>query len=78
MYIFVYTYTFIHKYMCIYTYMCRGETKAAVNLNFWITNEDANLNKESGGLVIYTQKPPSHWTFEQYNQLAEVSVYECA
>ena len=28
-------------------------------------NVDANLDKTSGGLVIYTKKPPPHWTFEQ-------------
>ena len=43
----------------------RSLIQAAVNLNFWLTPEDANLDKKSGGLVIYTQKPPAHWTFEQ-------------
>mmetsp|Transcript_15343 Transcript_15343/g.38557 ORF Transcript_15343/g.38557 Transcript_15343/m.38557 type:complete len:411 (+) Transcript_15343:161-1393(+) len=45
--------------------------EAAVNLNFWVTPEDANLDKESGGLVVYTKKPPPDWTFDMYNQFAE-------
>ena len=52
----------------------RSLIQAAVNLNFWLTPEDANLDKKSGGLVIYTQKPPAHWTFEQYNQVTQGSV----
>jgi hypothetical protein len=60
-----------YKYDERYTGINIHADQAAVNLNFWITNEDANLDKTSGGLVIYTKKPPAHWTFEQYNQLAE-------
>lgn len=60
-----------YKYDERYTGINIHADQAAVNLNFWITNEDANLDKTSGGLVIYTKKPPAHWTFEQYNQLTE-------
>mmetsp|Transcript_23895 Transcript_23895/g.59010 ORF Transcript_23895/g.59010 Transcript_23895/m.59010 type:complete len:407 (-) Transcript_23895:98-1318(-) len=63
-----------YKYDERYTGINVHADEAAVNLNFWITNEDANLNKESGGLVVYTKKPPADWTFEQYNQLAEGGV----
>jgi hypothetical protein len=62
-----------YKYDDRYTGINLHADQAAVNLNFWITNEDANLNKESGGLVVYTKKPPPHWTFEQYNQVTEGS-----
>lgn len=41
--------------------------EAAVNVNFWLTPNDANLDKTSGGLVIYTAKPPADWKFSQYN-----------
>lgn len=34
---------------------------AAVNLNFWITPDDANLDPESGGLVVWDQPPPAAW-----------------
>jgi len=40
---------------------------AAVNVNFWITPDKANLDPESGGLVIYGVDAPSHWNFLMYN-----------
>ena len=41
--------------------------QAAVNVNIWITPEDANLDKSSGGLVVFTAKPPPDWDFAAYN-----------
>jgi tetratricopeptide (TPR) repeat protein len=40
---------------------------AAVNINFWITPDDANLDPESGGLVVWDKPAPLEWTFEEYN-----------
>lgn len=40
---------------------------AAVNVNFWITPDDANLNPETGGLVVYDKEAPKEWNFKQYN-----------
>ena len=40
---------------------------AAVNVNFWVTPEDACLDKETGGMLIYDIPAPRHWTFEDYN-----------
>lgn len=40
---------------------------AAVNVNFWITPDEANVNPEGGGLVIYDRPAPLDWTFAQYN-----------
>jgi hypothetical protein len=40
---------------------------AAVNVNFWITPNEANLDPESGGLVIWDKPAPLEWTFAQYN-----------
>ena len=40
---------------------------AAVNLNFWITPDICNLNKDSGGMIIYTKPAPINWTFQEYN-----------
>jgi tetratricopeptide (TPR) repeat protein len=34
---------------------------AAVNVNFWITPDDANLDPASGGLVVWDQPPPADW-----------------
>jgi hypothetical protein len=48
---------------------------AAVNVNFWITPDDANLDAESGGLVIHGVEAPLHWDFSMYNaRLHEVIV----
>jgi hypothetical protein len=40
---------------------------AAVNVNFWITPDEANLDPESGGLIIWDKPAPQEWTFAQYN-----------
>ena len=40
---------------------------AAVNVNFWITAEDANLNPDSGGLLVYSENAPRDWSFAKYN-----------
>jgi len=40
---------------------------AAVNVNFWITPDFANLDPQSGGLVIWDQAAPSEWDFAAYN-----------
>ena len=40
---------------------------AAVNLNFWIAPDDANLDPETGGLVLYTKEAPLSWDFRRYN-----------
>ena len=40
---------------------------AAVNVNFWITPDEANLDPESGGLIIWDKPAPLEWSFAQYN-----------
>lgn len=40
---------------------------ANVNVNFWITPEDACADKATGGMVIYDVPAPASWTFEDYN-----------
>ena len=40
---------------------------ANVNVNFWITPEDACEDKTTGGMVIYDVPAPADWTFEHYN-----------
>ena len=37
-------------------------------MNFWITPDDANLDPESGGLVVYKREAPLEWDFEEYNK----------
>ncbi len=40
---------------------------AAVNVNFWITPDEANRDPGSGGLVVHTARAPSDWAFRSYN-----------
>jgi tetratricopeptide (TPR) repeat protein len=40
---------------------------AAVNVNFWITPDEANLDAATGGLVVYDKEAPLSWNFKEYN-----------
>jgi len=40
---------------------------AAINVNFWITPDEANRDPESGGLIVWDTPAPLDWTFAQYN-----------
>ena len=40
---------------------------AAVNVNFWITPDEANLDPMHGGLVIWDVAAPLDWDFSRYN-----------
>ena len=44
---------------------------AAVNVNFWITQATANLNPESGGLIVHNTPAPLEWDFKTYNSNKE-------
>ncbi len=41
---------------------------AAVNVNFWITPDDANLDPEGGGLIVWDKEAPTDWDFERFNR----------
>lgn len=45
---------------------------AAINVNLWITPTGANLDRESGGLVVYGLDAPPHWDFDTYNGKLDV------
>ena len=40
---------------------------ADFSLNLWITPDSANLDPNSGGLVVWDKTAPSDWTFDAYN-----------
>src|SRR4029077_18591034 len=40
---------------------------AAINVNLWITPDDANLDPKSGGLVIWDKAAPLDWDFVKYH-----------
>ena len=40
---------------------------AAVNVNLWVTPDEANLDPSSGGLVVYAHDKPPDWRFHRFN-----------
>ena len=40
---------------------------AAVNVNFWLAPDDATLDPDSGGLVVWDKEAPLAWNFDDYN-----------
>jgi tetratricopeptide (TPR) repeat protein len=44
---------------------------AAVNANFWITPDEANLDPDRGGMIVWDKPAPLDWDFKQYNQNEE-------
>lgn len=40
---------------------------ARVNINFWLTPDDACLDNTTGGIVVYDTPPPNDWSFEKAN-----------
>jgi tetratricopeptide (TPR) repeat protein len=41
---------------------------AAVNVNFWITPDEANLDPATGGMIVYDLEAPPDWGFKSYNE----------
>jgi tetratricopeptide (TPR) repeat protein len=41
--------------------------EAAVNVNFWITPDQANRDPQGGGLVIWDKAAPLEWEFAKFN-----------
>jgi len=48
---------------------------AALNINFWITPDMANLDPAHGGLVVWDKAAPLDWDFDSYNR-NEVAIRE--
>jgi tetratricopeptide (TPR) repeat protein len=61
----------LHFWAFKYDSSLRGIAKhadfAAVNVNFWITPDEANLDPEHGGLVVWDAAAPLDWDFARYN-----------
>lgn len=60
-------YLWAYKYDSEYTGINLHADQAAVNVNLWLTPDDANLDPNSGGLVVFTAKPPADWDFARFN-----------
>ena len=44
---------------------------AAINVNFWVTPDSANLNPDNGGLIVHKEEAPMDWGFKVYNKAGE-------
>jgi hypothetical protein len=40
---------------------------AAVNVNYWIAPDEANLDPDTGGLVIWDKPAPLEWGYKEFN-----------
>ncbi len=40
---------------------------AAINCNFWLTPDDALLDPESSGLILWDKEAPPDWSFDDFN-----------
>jgi tetratricopeptide (TPR) repeat protein len=47
--------------------------EAAVNVNFWITPDEANRDPQSGGLVVWDKAAPLDWNFDRFNNDADAA-----
>jgi len=45
---------------------------AAVNVNFWLTETDANADPATGGMSVFTMDAPPEWDFEMYNARSDL------
>ena len=60
-------YLWAYKYDSEYSGIATHADEAAVNVNIWLTPDEANLDPDSGGLVVFTAKPPPDADFQSYN-----------
>lgn len=61
------TQSWAFKYDSALTGLNMHADAAAVNVNFWITPDEANLDPEHGGLVVWDREAPRDWNFKEYN-----------
>ncbi|MFM8551487.1 MAG: tetratricopeptide repeat protein [Nitrospiraceae bacterium] len=67
-----------HRLMQAWSFKCDSESKAlnlhadaaAVNVNFWITPAEAQLDHEQGGLIVWDKEAPKEWHFRAFNSSA--------
>lgn len=45
---------------------------AMVNVNFWLAPDEANLDRHTGGMIIYDVSAPRGWKFDKYNKRGDV------
>ncbi|MDB5804797.1 MAG: hypothetical protein JWN73_2119 [Betaproteobacteria bacterium] len=50
---------------------------ARVNVNFWITPDEACADPSTGGMVVYDVPAPEGWSFRDYNSASEKMMAFC-
>ncbi len=45
---------------------------AKVNVNFWITDDSANMNYDNGGMIIWKKTPNDNASFEDFNSIKSI------
>lgn len=45
-----------------------------MNFNFWITPDDANLDRENGGLIVYTKAAPLADDLKKWNSVEKTKI----
>jgi tetratricopeptide (TPR) repeat protein len=61
------------RYLWAFSYDSTGSgthvhaDEATVNVNFWITPDEANREPDRGGLVVWDAGTPADWNFKQFN-----------
>ena len=58
------THVWAYKYQSEMAGIATHADAAAVNVNVWITPTEANLDPDSGGLVVFKVLPPRGWSWE--------------
>lgn len=61
------TQSWAFKYDSALTGLNMHADAAAVNVNFWITPDEANLDPDHSGLVVWDREAPRDWNFKEYN-----------
>lgn len=56
-----------YKYDASYGGIGAHADVAAINVNFWITPDEANADPQSGGIVVYDHDAPRDWSFRRFN-----------
>ncbi|MBI5777168.1 MAG: tetratricopeptide repeat protein, partial [Nitrospirae bacterium] len=59
------TQSWAFKYDSALTGLNMHADAAAVNVNFWITPDEANLDPDHGGLVVWDKEAPQDWNFKE-------------
>lgn len=62
------TQAWVFKYDAVTSGICKHADFAAVNLNLWLTPNDANLEPDGGGLLLWDKESPADWSFADYQR----------